>query len=137
VGAEFGRFGPDARTRTGACPPAPADTPTDAGYQEEPDVTHGPDATQRHFAGDEVERRQGETGLVLSVTLECVADGVTLALSVTLPTVVLGGEPAQAFRTFAVLTTIRGNIAIPEALTTAPQPYRVVAPRGRVTFARS
>ena len=101
------------------------------------DVTYGPDAAQRHFGGDEIERRRGETGLVLSVTLERVADGDSLALSVTLPTVNLGGQSAQAFRTFAVLTTIRGNIAGPQALTGALQLYRVVALRGRATFTQS
>jgi hypothetical protein len=101
------------------------------------DVTYGPEATQRHFGGDEIERRRSDTGLVLTVTLEHVADGDSLALSVTLPTVNLGGAPAQSFRTFAVLTTIRGNIAGPQTLTGALQLYRVVALRGRATFTQS
>ena len=101
------------------------------------DVTYGPGATQRHFGGDEIERRRGETGLVLTVTLERVADGDILALSVTLPAVNLGGESAQAFRSFAVLTTIRGNIAGPQALTGALQLYQVVALRGRARFTQS
>lgn len=95
------------------------------------DVTFGPDQRQLTFTQEQIHSAPSEIGLQLTVALERVPDGDTLALTVTLPTVNLAGQPEQAFRTFAVLTTIRGSIGGPALVRGAVQTYRVVQLRGR------
>jgi len=95
------------------------------------DVTHGPNRRQVTFERDEIHSAQSEVGLQLTVALERIPDADTLALTVTLPTIHLAGEREVAFRTFAVLTTIRGSIGGPALIKGALQSYRVVQLRGR------
>lgn len=97
------------------------------------DVTFGPDQRQLTFTEDEIHSTPSEIGLQVTVALERVPDGDTLALTLTLPTVNLAGARGQAFRTFAVLTTIRGSIGGPALVPGAVQTYRVVPLRGRAS----
>lgn len=71
-------------------------------------LTYTDDQGSRTFSGDEVRSQESEIGLMVSVTLQLNPDSQIVILSLLVPSIKLGEQPAK-IKTLAIKTTKRSG----------------------------
>jgi hypothetical protein len=85
---------------------------------------------QLQFQGDEIRKDQTVLGKLVTVDLESVPDLHTITLTLVVPSINLGDETRQKFKTLAIRTTTHTSIGGPALVEGPLQTYDVFKLKG-------